>query len=58
MEVIILIVSILGAHFSEMDFAALHFYISLAFALNKRIKKFANEDLHCSKKHIRQGRMP
>lgn len=53
MEVIILLVSILGACFSDLDFATLHFYISLAFALYKRIKKFTNEELRCRKKHIR-----
>ena len=53
MEVVILLVSVLGACFSDLDFATLHFYISLAFALYKSIKRFTNEKLCCSKKHIR-----
>ncbi len=52
MVVIILLVSILGAYMSDLDFVTLYFYITLAFALHKGTKKFTNE-LLCSKKYIR-----
>lgn len=43
MEVIILVVASIGAHFNDYDFATLHFYISLAFALYKAFTHFTND---------------
>jgi hypothetical protein len=43
MEVIILAVASIGAHFNGYDFATLHFYISLAFALYKAFSHFTND---------------
>ncbi len=48
MEVIILLVSIIGAHMSKIDFVTLHFYITLAFALYKNMK-LTNELLRSKK---------